>query len=185
MSFCGHNTTFCFLPPTPTFSQQNFSFLTPEPSIDRGLLRCRLCDLIDTQAAADEAEAIPSGQETEADIEQQISELKQTITEGVKTDTENALPRLQKRLNAAVKATDLRILEAWKAYWAVWGPGGGLDREDEFKDEGEDLGEIEIEFPPENETKPEVVAEVKVPAKVLVKTSSNSSRNTSCGRGKK
>ncbi|KAL2074015.1 hypothetical protein VTL71DRAFT_7793 [Oculimacula yallundae] len=147
MSSCGHSTVFCFLPPTLPFLQDNFPTLVPDLSINRSHLRCRLCDLIDTQAQANIAEAGPPGQETEKDIEKQISELKEAIAEGIETGTESALPRLQKKLNCAVKATDQRIVEAWKAHWAIWGPGEGPDREDE-EVWGEE--EIEIEFPPED-----------------------------------
>ncbi|KAH6720484.1 hypothetical protein BKA61DRAFT_594946 [Leptodontidium sp. MPI-SDFR-AT-0119] len=191
MSSCSHSTIFYFLPPTLPFLKENFPTLIPDSDIDRMLLRCRLCDLIDTQAAADMAEACPNGLEEEADLERQICELKQAITEGIKTDTENELPRLQKKLNDAVNATDQRILDAWKIYWAVWGPGEGPDREDE-EDYGEDIViefppkeggkpeiattedikiDIEIEIPSEKEVKPEIVPKVDTPAKTSVKKS--------------
>ncbi|KAG4433532.1 hypothetical protein IFR05_010987 [Cadophora sp. M221] len=188
MSSCGHSTIFSFLPPTLPFLKENFPTLIPDSNIDRMLLRCRLCDLIDTQAAADMAEACPAGLEPESDIEKQISELKQAITEGVKMDAENELPILQKKLDDATYATDQRILAAWKIYWAVWGPGDGPGREDE-EDYGEDIEiefplqredksefapvedikiDIEIETPHEEEVKP-VVAKVDRPAKPSVK----------------
>ncbi|CZS92991.1 hypothetical protein WAI453_000756 [Rhynchosporium graminicola] len=181
MSSCGHSTIFCFLPPTLTFLSENFNTLIPNTSINRRHLRCRLCDLLDTQALANLAET-SQGLESEADIEKQILELKEAITEGTQKDTGNALPRLQKKMNDAVKATDQRIIEAWKGHWAIWGPGEGPDRADE---EVWDV-EIEIEFPDE-----EIKAEEKVQipseaaGKAAVKRSIKASADRSSKKSKK
>ena len=169
MSSCGHSTTFCFLPPTLTFLKENFPSLPSDKSIDRSLLRCRLCDLIDTQYAADLAEIGPPDLPKEDDIEKQIVNLKQAITEGTKTDTENALPKLQRKLSAAVRATDERILEVWLRYWGVWGPGDGPKRGDD-EVSGAESGEeddFNIEFPPEETDSKTVVPQKPIPTKTI------------------
>ncbi|KAG4416390.1 hypothetical protein IFR04_010436 [Cadophora malorum] len=148
MSSCGHSTSFCFLPPTLTFLKENFASLPSDKSIDRSLLRCRLCDLIDTQYAADLAEIGPPYLPKEADIEKQIVDLKQAITEGTKTDTENALPKLQRKLSAAVRANDERILEV---------SGAESGEEDDFN----------IEFPPEETDSKTVVPQKPIPTKTI------------------
>jgi len=171
MSSCGHSTSFFFLPPTLTFLKENFTSLPSDKSIDRSLLRCRLCDLIDTQYAADLAEIGPPDLPKEADIEKQIVDLKQAITEGTKTDTENALPKLQRKLSAAVRATDERILEIWLRYWGVWGPGDGPKRGDD-EVSGADSGEeddFDIEFPHEETDSQTVVQQEPIPTKTISK----------------
>lgn len=171
MSSCGHSTTFCFLPPTLTFLKENFPSLPSDKSIDRSLLRCRLCDLIDTQYAADLAEIGPPDLPQEADIEKQIADLKQAITEGTKTDTENALPKLQRKLSAAVRATDERILEVWLRYWGIWGPGDGPKRgDDEVSGEESGDGEdFDIQLPPEETDSKTVVPQKAIPTKTISK----------------
>ncbi|KAH7396025.1 hypothetical protein BKA64DRAFT_75336 [Cadophora sp. MPI-SDFR-AT-0126] len=162
MSSCGHSTTFCFLPPTLTFLKENFPSLPRDTSIDRSLLRCRLCDLVDTQYAADLAEIGPPNLENEVDLQKQIADLKQAITEGSQTDTENALPKLQRKLSDVVRATDERIIEVWMRYWAVWGPGDGPQRGDEEFGEEDDF---DIEFPPEETVAEKSTAEKAIPKK--------------------
>ncbi|KAK0106734.1 hypothetical protein ONS96_004352 [Cadophora gregata f. sp. sojae] len=163
MSSCGHGTTFYFLPPTLDFLEENYPYLPHDTTIDRSLLRCQFCDLLDTQYAANVAETGPPNLEKESDIENRISDLRHAITEGIKTDTENTLPKLQRKLSAVVRATDERIIEVWMKYWAVWGPKDGPDRGDEDLKEQEEE-DFEIEFPPAEEISTEPVPE-QVPPK--------------------
>ena len=171
MSSCGHSTTFCFLPPTLAFLKENFPSLPSDKSVDRSLLRCRLCDLIETQYAADLAEIGPPDLPKEADIEKQIADLKHAITEGIKTDTENALPKLQRKLSSAVRATDERILEVWLRYWGVWGPGDGPKRgDDEVSGAGSgEEDDFDIEFPPEETDPKPIVPQNAVSTKAIPK----------------
>jgi len=55
-----------------------------------------------------------------------IASTEQLIAEGVrKEELEATLPSMKKMLDDEIKATELRMLEAWKGHWAIWGPGDG------------------------------------------------------------
>lgn len=170
MSSCGHSSTFSFLPPTLDFLAENFPSVVADRDIDRSLLRCRLCDLIETQAQADIVEAAPPGQETIENIEKEINRVKELLAGGkIKEDLTNVLPMLKEKLASAVRAADARIEEVWKAHWAVWGPGEGPDQhDDDFVDESFEELDFQIEFPVEEKVKFKSNLKVKDPAPASV-----------------
>lgn len=44
---------------------------------------------------------------------------------------------MKKMLEDEIRATELRMLEAWKGHWAIWGSGEGLEIAHEYPEEEE------------------------------------------------
>jgi hypothetical protein len=138
-STCGHSS-FTFLPPTLAFLVENVHAITPNQDIDRSTPRCKFCDLLAAQERANHADKPPPTHESLVDkLDRDIKLTQDLISEGIRKDElEKALEVMKKQLDDAVMATDLRVAEAWKEYWAIWGHGEGLDRENEYYEDDED-----------------------------------------------
>jgi hypothetical protein len=141
-STCGHSK-FKFLPPTLSFLVENF--ITPNQDIDRSILRCKLCDLLATQERANHADKPPPTHESLVDkIDRDIKLMRDLISEGIRKDElEKTLEVMEKQLDDAVMATDLKITAAWKEYWAIWGHGDGPDRANEYYEDADAAGSVE------------------------------------------
>ncbi|EKD12352.1 uncharacterized protein L3040_003596 [Drepanopeziza brunnea f. sp. 'multigermtubi'] len=134
MSSCAHGSGYMFLPPTLEFLAENFCYIASDLDIDRNLLRCRFCDLVETWAQCDIADN--EGKAAITDLEAKIIETKKLLTSGkTKEDLTNILPTLKKKLSAVVWDTDMKIIDAWRPYWAVWGPGDGPEPRNEIVEE--------------------------------------------------
>ncbi|CAL3971611.1 unnamed protein product [Diplocarpon coronariae] len=150
MSSCGHGSSFTFLPPKLGFLIENFPCNFADPVLDRALLRCRLCDGQETQEHANFVEA--EGLELIAGLETRISETKDLLKSGkAKEDLVDVLPQLTRKLRAAIKNMDMKILDCWKSYWAVWGPGDGPEMDNEMFEGGEE--DTQLEVPTDEEKK--------------------------------
>lgn len=152
MSSCGHGSSYMFLPPSLGFLAENFPYIGADLDIDRDLLRCRFCDVSDTQFQCDKIES--NGKVAIEDMETKITETKEILISGkAKEDLTNMLPRLKKKLGEAMWDTDMKILNCWMGYWAVWGPGDGPEREYEIFDElvEEDSNDVDHEEKDEEE----------------------------------
>lgn len=124
MATCGHKTNFSFLPPSLDKFAKNFPDLLPDLDIDRTILRCRLCDLIDTEAEADRAAL--KAKRTIVDIEARLAEANQGIVTW--EDPADFIPRLLQERSDTLRGMDQKIREVWEKFWAVWGPGEGPNR---------------------------------------------------------
>jgi hypothetical protein len=134
-----------FLPPTLGFLVENVHAITPNQDIDRSVPRCKFCDLLAAQERANHADKPPPTHESLVDkIDRDIALTKDLISEGIRKDElEKALEVMEKQLDDAVVATDLRIAAAWKEYWAIWGHGDGPDRANEYYEDHESAGNVE------------------------------------------
>ena len=121
--------------------------ITPDETIDRSIPRCRLCDLI--AASTRESAAVyppPTYSSAIEGLQSHIASAEQLIAEGVrKEELEATLATTKKMLEDEIRATELRMLEAWKSHWAIWGPGDGP----------------EIAYEPPEEEEPEDIVECK------------------------
>jgi hypothetical protein len=159
MELCGHEECYITLPPTLEFLTENFPLITPNGTLDRSILRCRLCDLI-TANAREEQAAYPPPTFTNPipEIRRHIKLTEQLISEDIrKEELEASLPLMMKTLEDEISSTDMRIMEAWMGHWAIWGPGEGPDLENEYVAEEEP----ELENEDSVEEKPKPVLRIK------------------------
>ncbi|PBP25267.1 hypothetical protein BUE80_DR003678 [Diplocarpon rosae] len=145
---CDHGSSFNFLPATLSFHIGNFPNIYVDPDLDRALLRCRLCDGEESQEQANLAEE--EGLELMADLKTRISEIEEWLASGILTeDLTKFPPQMKRKLSAAARDTDKKILDCGKPYWAVWGPGDGPEMDHEiFEGDEEDF---QLEFPTKEE----------------------------------
>jgi hypothetical protein len=134
MATCGHEDCFVATPPTLTFMLENFSVVTPDPTIDRSIPRCRLCDLIAARTRETAAVHPPPTYSSAIErLQNHITSAEQMIGEGIrKEELEATLPSMKQMLANEIWATELRMLDAWKGHWAIWGPGEGPEMPDEY-----------------------------------------------------
>jgi hypothetical protein len=142
---------------------ENFPLTTPNETIDRSMSRCRLCDLIATSTRESAGVYPPPTYSSPIEgLQKHIASAEQLIAEGIrKEELEATLPSMKQMLTDEMKATELRMLEAWKRHWAVWGPGEGPEMSNEYVEE--DASDEAVE------EKPKAVAENKRKAPLKIK----------------
>ncbi|PMD67435.1 uncharacterized protein K444DRAFT_15715 [Hyaloscypha bicolor E] len=134
MATCGHEECFVATPPTLAFMLENFPVVTLDPTIDHSIPRCRLCDLIAARARETAAVYPPPTYSSAIErLQNHIASTEQMIGEGIrKEELEATLPSMKQMLADEIWATELRMLEAWKGHWAIWGHGEGPEMPDEY-----------------------------------------------------
>jgi hypothetical protein len=139
MGTCGHEECYISTPPTLQFMLEDFPLITPNETIDRSIPRCRLCDLI--AASTRESAAVfppPTYASPIEGLQNHIASAEQLIAEGIQNEElEKTLPSMKQMLADEIKATELRMVEVWKEYWAIWGPGEGPEIPNEYPVEEE------------------------------------------------
>jgi hypothetical protein len=71
-------------------------------------------------------------------LQNHIASAEQLIAEGIQNEElEKTLPSMKQMLADEIKATELRMVEVWKEYWAIWGPGEGPEIPNEYPVEEE------------------------------------------------
>jgi hypothetical protein len=113
---------------------ENFPVVTLDPTIDRSIPRCRLCDLIAARARETAAVYPPPTYSSAIErLQNHIASTEQMIGEDIrKEELEATLPSMKQMLADEIWATELRMLEAWKGHWAIWGHGEGPEMPDEY-----------------------------------------------------
>ena len=148
MVTCGHEECYISTPPAVEFMLEDFPVITPNETIDRSIPRCRLCDLI--AASSRESTAVyppPTYSSAIEGLQNHIASAEQLIVEGIrKEELESTLPSMKQMLADEINATELRMLEAWKEHWAIWGPGERPEILNEYPAE-EELEDVVEEYP--------------------------------------
>jgi hypothetical protein len=137
MTTCGHDECYTFTPPTLEFMLETFPSIVPNETINRSVPRCRLCDLIATGTRESAAVYPPPTYSSPIEgLQKHIASAEQLIAESIrKEELEATLPSMKQILADEMRATELRMLEAWKGHWAIWGPGEGPEMSNEYVEE--------------------------------------------------
>jgi hypothetical protein len=171
MDDCGHLECFISTPPTLEFLLETFPLITPDKVIDRSIPRCRLCDLLGTRTRETAAVYPPPTYLSAIErLQKYIASTEKLITEGVrKAELEATLPSMKQMLADEIKVTELRLLEAWKGHWAIWGAGDGPDVSDEYIEEENEPEFVVEEEPQKIEEKPQKIVGKKRKAPLKIK----------------
>jgi hypothetical protein len=133
MFTCRKCSTRLIHPPALSSLSIRFPALTVDSTLDRSQPRCQYCDEILARRLATEAELPPPTYSNPiTKLEKTIKKLKDLVEEDIEEEEDirtlkSIIHGMQLKWGNMIKERDVKIKEAWKPYWAIWGVTKGQE----------------------------------------------------------